>query len=213
MKSRLLLVTSLLLILLLTIILAMNIPKLKFDNLTLFDGIKSRILNRVDVDKLYEETPYIFEAGKQLAMHTPLNITEYEEKLNAQTGTMTSIEDALEGDGGIIKNRNATIFPYDFHFELSQYMYTSELNVSAKNSIRVSVLGELKSDNELRDLTFDVILMIDDVSYGVRRFQTGKWGYADWSNIPAGKLTLVLSNPDQREGEQIVGFGAVFTGD
>lgn len=190
------------------------IGQLNIHNLDVYKKINFIIFNRVDVDKLYEDTPYIFEAGKELRMHTPASSEEDDLMLDELFANAPYIREASEGDGGIIKNQYAVIFPYSFELNLSSYLYSSELNITAKDYIRVAVYGEYESDNDENiDSYFDVNLLVDDISYGIYRFKTGKWGYSDWLDIPEGDLKLVLYNPNEQENGGIVGFGAIYTGD
>ncbi|URN96251.1 MAG: hypothetical protein NAG76_08575 [Candidatus Pristimantibacillus lignocellulolyticus] len=189
------------------------IGQLSLDSSSIYKRIHSSIFERVDVEKLYEETPYIFEAGKELIMHDSVSSHEELITLDEFYTDTPFIQEANEGDGGIIKNRYVTVFPYDFQINLSSYNYTSELKIVAKENIRVAVLGEIESDSGDTESYFDVNLLIDDISYGIYRFKTGVWGYSDWTNIPEGMLKLELYNPDEKGNSRIIGFGAIFTGD
>lgn len=184
------------------------INKLSFDHSGVINSIQARIYNRVDVERLYEETPFIFEAGKELRLYAA---EEYKDRIDETYAHTPIIKEAIDGDGGIIKNPHTSVFPYHFHFELLTSMHSSELNIQAKAMIRVAVLGELEADDKKRDSYFDVMLFVDDICYGIHRFETGKWGYSDWTNVPSGKLKLALYNPNEKN--RIIGFGAIMTGD
>lgn len=186
-----------------------GIGKLSFNHSDLLSKLQMSIFKRVDVDKLYEETPFIFEAGKELKMHQPLPSEDDETNINELYASTPFIEQAREGDGGIIKNRNAAVFPYSFQINLYSHLYSSELQIIAKERIRVAALGELEPDSEQAESDYDITLLVDDVSYGTYRYKTGSWGFSDWANIPAGKLKLVITHPKAEENSKIVGFGAI----
>lgn len=179
----------------------------------IYKKINNSLFKRVDIEKLYEETPYIFEAGKELIIHNAVSSGEQVINLDEFYINTPFLLEADEGDGAIIKNRHATVFPYNFQFNLSSYLYSSELNIVAKDHIRVAVLGDLESGSKDIESYIDVNLLVDDISYGIYRFQTGVWGYADWTNIPEGMLRLELYNPNERDNGKIIGLGAIFTGD
>lgn len=210
MKKRITVTTIIVLVLALMLVAVLvGIKNLNFGQIDLLNKLQTSIFKRVDVDKLYEETPFIFEAGKELKMHHPLPSADDETNIDELYASTPFIEQAREGDGGIIKNRNAAVFPYSFQINLYSQQYSSDLQIMAKDRIRVAALGENESALDKTESFFDITLLVDDVSYGTYRYKTGSWGFSDWASIPAGKLKLVLTHPNTVKNSEIVGFGAI----
>ncbi|GIP19486.1 hypothetical protein J40TS1_51280 [Paenibacillus montaniterrae] len=181
---------------------------LDFRDSDLYKKIRTYMIFRNDVNKIYKDTPFIFQAGKEVKLNSILS--DVESKLDELYETTPFLELAKEGDGGIIKNKDAPILPYSFRYDLYSYLYSSALDIPKMDRIRLAIYGENDSNTEKDvDSYIDVTLFVDDINYGTHRFKTGLWGYADWYSIPNGSMKIVISQQENTNGASIKGIGAI----
>jgi hypothetical protein len=164
------------------------------DNLT---GTEDQIEAKKLYDKIYEETPFVIDADKEIKMYEPKSTEEAQEIYDKVYSETPFIKNASEGKGDEI-SPDAVNLPYYFNFDFDKTMTSISIyNNDDGGTIRITANADwVQKPNEYEGSPYnyyDVTLYADNKNKGTYRFDIGAWQHADWYNIPSGNFYFVMT--------------------
>ncbi|URN96250.1 MAG: hypothetical protein NAG76_08570 [Candidatus Pristimantibacillus lignocellulolyticus] len=143
-------------------------------------------------------TEDIAENGNVIELFAPntrLEAIEIARKVYAETPSITMAEEVTENT--FLNAKAAENMPYYFSFDFDSTLTSSTIVNNTAGTIRITASGDWVQSPNVYSGTqydyYDITLYAGGVSKGTKRFKTGSWKHADWTNVPTGNIYFVMT--------------------